>query len=139
MKSKFSVVILILFSLLLIIFTFNNDKINDVTLSLAATLSKNNYNLVYNILHYFELIVFYGGFSIVLTIVCIEYFASFKYILIYSILLNMLAVVIVLIIKSIIGSIDYYDLLVSIISILFGVSFEILLKIKQIKGEKNEE
>lgn len=139
MKSKFSVVILILFSLLLIIFAFNNDKINDVTLSLAATLSKNNYNLVYNILHYFELIVFYGGFSIVLTIVCIEYFASFKYILIYSILLNMLAVVIVLIIKSIIGSIDYYDLLVSIISILFGVSFEILLKIKQIKGEKNEE
>lgn len=139
MKIKFSVVILILFSLLLIIFAFNNDKINDVTLSLAATLSKNNYNLVYNILHYFELIVFYGGFSIVLTIVCIEYFASFKYILIYSILLNMLAVVIVLIIKSIIGSIDYYDLLVSIISILFGVSFEILLKIKQIKGEKNEE
>lgn len=139
MKSKFSVVILILFSLLLIIFAFNNDKINDVTLSLAATLSKNNYNLVYNILHYFELIVFYGGFSIVLTIVCIEYFASFKYILIYSILLNMLAVVIVLIIKSIIGSIDYYDLLVSIISILFGVSLEILLKIKQIKGEKNEE
>ena len=49
MKNKFSVVILILYSLLLIILSINSDKVNDITLSLAAMISKNNYNLVYNI------------------------------------------------------------------------------------------
>ncbi len=139
MKNKFSIVILMLYSVLLIIFAFNTNKVNEVTLSLAAMISNNSYNLIYDILHYSELIIFYGGFSIVLTIVCIEYFNTFKYILIYSILLNMLSVVIVLIIKTFTSNFNYYDLLVTLITVLVGVGLEILIKIKQIKGEKDEE
>lgn len=138
MKNKFSIVILILYSVLLIILSINSDKVNGFTLSLAAMISKNNYYLIYDILHYTELVIFYGGFAITITVVCIEYFDTFKYILIYSVLLNMFAIVIVLVIKSFTKDFNYIDLLVSIIIVLLGIGLEILVKIRQIKGEKDE-
>lgn len=139
MKNKISLIILSLYTLIIIILAFNMQFINDINIALAGYISKSNVNLVYNILHYMEIVIFYMGYSILLTIVCIEYFTDFKYILIYSIILNILMVVIVMLIKSFKIEINIYDLITMIVSVVLGIIIELVIKIKQIRGGKYEE
>lgn len=139
MKNKLSTVILLLYSLLIVIFAFNNKMINDIVLSLASIISTDKVNEWYNIVLYLFNFIIYLGYSITLTIVCIEYFKTFKYILIYSIVLNIFVIILVTLIKSFYISINYIAILISLISVLLGISIQILVKIKQIKGGKYEE
>lgn len=138
MKNKFSVVILILYSLLLMIFAFNTEYINNVNLSIVNMLSVNNPIVILNIIKYLELAIFYIGYGISLTLVCIEYISTFKYIVIYSTLFSILSVIIVLLIKSFYIRIDFYNFIISLFCVILGVIMEILVKIKQIRGGKYE-
>lgn len=139
MKNKFSIIILILYSLLLIIFAFNTEYINNVNLSIVNMLSVNNPITILNIIKYFELAIFYIGFGICLTLVCIEYISTFKYIVIYSVLFSVLSIVLVSVIKSFYIRIDFYNFIISLLCAILGVIIEIFVKIKQIRGDKNEE
>lgn len=138
MKNKLSLVIISLYVLLIILFSFSFNIINDINIAIASNITKENVNLIINILHYFELFVFYGGFGICITIVCIDYFDNIRYIIVYSILLGLLMVIISMLIKSFYISIDVIDVLVMFLSVILGFVIELLVKIKQIRGEKDE-
>lgn len=138
MKNKLSTVILILYSLLIIIFSFNYEIINNITITIVSKINVNNIDLWYNIIHYIFIFIIYFGFSVTLTITCIEYLDNIKYILLYSILLNLLMIILVTLIKSFSININFMDILISLISIALGVSVQFLIKIKQINGGKYE-
>ena len=136
MKSKINIIIYILYSLILLILSFNYDFINNVNLVISNNFD--NFNLVFNILKYFEVIIFFVGYGIVVTLFCIDIFNEFKYILIYSILLGVLAVIIDLSIKSYIAEYQIYIFIISLVCVIIGIVIQILVKIKQVKGEENE-
>lgn len=137
MKSKINIIIYMVYTLVLLILSFNYDFINNINLALSNNFE--NYNLVYNILKYTEIIIVYVGYGICVTLFCIDMFNEFKYILIYSILLSILIVIIDLMIKSFIGDYQINIFISSIICVIIGVAIEILVKIKQVKGGKYEE
>ena len=66
-------------------------------------------------------------------------FKTFRYIIIYSVILNILVIILVTLIKSFYMSINYIEVLIILFSVLLGISIQILVKIKQIKGGKYEE
>lgn len=136
MKSKINIIIYILYSLILLILSFNYDFINNVNLAISNNFY--NFNLVFNILKHFEVIIFFVGYGIVVTLFCIDIFNEFKYILIYSILLGVLAVIIDLLIKSYIAEYQIYIFITSLVCVIIGIVIQILVKIKQVKGEENE-
>lgn len=133
MKNKFGSIILSLYVLLIIIFSFNPTFIDNVNLSIVNifTNNVNKFNIIYDIIHYVELFIFYLGFSVCVTVVCIDNFDQFKYILIYSIILSLLVAIISMTIKSFYVSIHFFDILTILISIIIGISIEIIFKIKQ--------
>lgn len=137
MKSKLNVIVYILYSLILLILSFNYDFVNNVNLAISNNF--NNFTLAYNILKYLEIIIFYIGYGIVITLFCIDMFNEFKYILIYSILLGVLAVIIDLLIKSFITNYQIYIFITSLVCVIIGIVIQIMVKIKQVKGEDNEE
>ena len=137
MKSKLNVIVYILYSLILLILSFNYDFVNNVNLAISNNF--NNFTLAYNILKYLELIIFYIGYGIVVTLFCIDMFKEFKYILIYSILLGVLAVIIDLLIKSFVTNYQIYIFITSLVCVIIGIVIQIMVKIKQVKGEDNEE
>ena len=98
-----------------------------------------NFDVLINVLWYTELVIMYCGLGIIFTLVCIDSFPNFKYILIYSILLSILGIIIVLLIKSFYLSINFIDVIVMLSSAFLGILIEMLIKIKQVRGEKNEE
>lgn len=136
MKSKINIIIYILYSLILLILSFNYQYVNNVNLAISNNFD--NFNLVYNILKYTEIIIFYIGYGIIVTLFCIDIFDEFKYILIYSILLGVLAVILDLLIKSYISEYQIYIFITSLICVIIGIVIQILVKIKQVKGEENE-
>lgn len=138
MKSKFSLIILILYSLLLIIFAFNVDYIKNINLTIMNSLSCSSPTLLYNIIKYTEIIIFYIGYGICITLACIDNIIKFKYILIYSFLLSVLGVIISVVIKSFITSVDFNAFIISLLCVILGVCIEMGVKIKQIKGGKYE-
>ena len=141
MKNKKSYIVLAVYIIILVIFAFNNKFINDVNISIVGLIFKKNKNLdvLINVLWYTELIIMYCGLGIIFTLVCIDSFPNFKYILIYSILLSILGIIIVLLIKSFYLSINFIDVIVMLSSAFLGILIEMLIKIKQVRGEKNEE
>ena len=136
MKSKINIIIYILYSLILLILSFNHQYVNNVNLAISNNFD--NFNLVYSILKYTEIIIFYIGYGIIVTLFCIDIFNEFKYILIYSILLGVLAVILDLLIKSYISEYQIYIFITSLICVIIGIVIQILVKIKQVKGEENE-
>lgn len=136
MKSKINIIIYILYSLILLILSFNYQYVNNVNLAISNNFD--NFNLVYNILKYTEITIFYIGYGIIVTLFCIDIFNEFKYILIYSILLGVLAVILDLLIKSYISEYQIYIFITSLICVIIGIVIQILVKIKQVKGEENE-
>lgn len=136
MKSKINIIIYILYSLILLILSFNYQYVNNVNLAISNNFD--NFNLVYNIIKYTEIIIFYIGYGIIVTLFCIDIFNEFKYILIYSILLGVLAVILDLLIKSYISEYQIYIFITSLICVIIGIVIQILVKIKQVKGEENE-
>lgn len=136
MKSKINIIIYILYSLILLILSFNYQYVNNVNLAISNNFD--NFNLVYNIIKYTEIIIFYIGYGIIVTLFCIDIFNEFKYILIYSILLGVLAVILDLLIKSYILEYQIYIFITSLICVIIGIVIQILVKIKQVKGEENE-
>lgn len=139
MKNRLSSVILLLYSVLMIIFALSYEVINNITLSICVKISVENVNVWYNIIYYAFIFIVFLGYAITLTIVCIEYLNEFRYILKYSILLNMLVVVLVTFIKSFYMSINYIEVITSFIAVLIGVFIQFIVKLKQIKGGKYEE
>lgn len=141
MKNKKSYIVLAVYIILLVIFAFNNKFINDVNISIVGLIFKKNKNfdVLINVLWYTELVIMYCGLGIIFTLVCIDSFPNFKYILIYSILLSILGIIIVLLIKSFYLSINFIDVIVMLSSAFLGILIEMLIKIKQVRGEKNEE
>lgn len=141
MKNKKSYIVLAVYIIILVIFAFNNKFINDVNISIVGLIFKKNKNfdVLINVLWYTELIIMYCGLGIIFTLVCIDSFPNFKYILIYSILLSILGIIIVLLIKSFYLSINFIDVIVMLSSAFLGILIEMLIKIKQVRGEKNEE
>lgn len=141
MKNKKSYIVLAVYIIILVIFAFNNKFINDVNISIVGLIFKENKNLdaLINVLWYTELVIMYCGLGIIFTLVCIDSFPNFKYILIYSILLSILGIIIVLLIKSFYLSINFIDVIVMLSSAFLGILIEMLIKIKQVRGEKNEE
>lgn len=137
MKSKINVIIYMVYTIVLLILSFNYNFINNINLAISNNFD--NYNLIYNVLKYTEIIIFNVGYGICVTLFCIDMFNEFKYILIYSILLSTLAVIIDLMIKSFIGDYQINIFISSIICVIIGVVIEILVKIKQVKGGKYEE
>ena len=136
MKSKINIIIYILYSLILLILSFNYQYVNNVYLAISNNFD--NFNLVYNIIKYTEIIIFYIGYGIIVTLFCIDIFNEFKYILIYSILLGVLAVILDLLIKSYILEYQIYIFITSLICVIIGIVIQILVKIKQVNGEENE-
>ena len=104
MKNKKSYIVLAVYIILLVIFAFNNKFINDVNISIVGLIFKKNKNfdVLINVLWYTELVIMYCGLGIIFTLVCIDSFPNFKYILIYSILLSILGIIIVLLIKEVV-------------------------------------
>lgn len=141
MKNKKSYIVLAVYIIILVIFAFNNKFINDVNISIVGLIFKKNKNfdVLINVLWYTELVIMYCGLGIIFTLVCIDSFQNFKYILIYSILLSILGIIIVLLIKSFYLSINFIDVIVMLSSAFLGILIEMLIKIKQVRGEKNEE
>lgn len=141
MKNKKSYIVLAVYIIILVIFAFNNKFINDVNISIVGLIFKKNKNfdVLINVLWYTELVIMYCGLGIIFTLVCIDSFPNFKYILIYSILLSILGIIIVLLIKSFYLSINFIDVIVMLSSAFLGILIEMLIKIKQVRGEKNEE
>ena len=141
MKNKKSYIVLAVYIIILVIFAFNNKFINDVNISIVGLIFKENKNFdaLINVLWYTELVIMYCGLGIIFTLVCIDSFPNFKYILIYSILLSILGIIIVLLIKSFYLSINFIDVIVMSSSAFLGILIEMLIKIKQVRGEKNEE
>lgn len=141
MKNKKSYIVLAVYIIILVIFAFNNKFINDVNISIVGLIFKENKNFdaLINVLWYTELVIMYCGLGIIFTLVCIDSFPNFKYILIYSILLSILGIIIVLLIKSFYLSINFIDVIVMLSSAFLGILIEMLIKIKQVRGEKNEE
>lgn len=141
MKNKKSYIVLAVYIIILVIFAFNNKFINDVNISIVGLIFKENKNfdVLINVLWYTELVIMYCGLGIIFTLVCIDSFPSFKYILIYSILLSILGIIIVLLIKSFYLSINFIDVIVMLSSAFLGILIEMIIKIKQVRGEKNEE
>lgn len=141
MKNKKSYIVLAVYIIILVIFAFNNKFINDVNISIVGLIFKENKNFdaLINVLWYTELVIMYCGLGIIFTLVCIDSFPNFKYILIYSILLSILGIIIVLLIKSFYLSINFIDVIVMLSSVFLGILIEMLIKIKQVRGEKNEE
>lgn len=141
MKNKKSYIVLAVYIIILVIFAFNNKFINDVNISIVGLIFKENknFNALINVLWYTELVIMYCGLGIIFTLVCIDSFPNFKYILIYSILLSILGIIIVLLIKSFYLSINFIDIIVMLSSAFLGILIEMLIKIKQVRGEKNEE
>lgn len=141
MKNKKSYIVLAVYIIILVIFAFNNKFINDVNISIVGLIFKENKNfdVLINVLWYTELVIMYCGLGIIFTLVCIDSFPNFKYILIYSILLSILGIIIVLLIKSFYLSINFIDVIVMLSSAFLGILIEMLIKIKQVRGEKNEE
>ena len=72
MKSKINIIIYILYSLILLILSFNYQYVNNVNLAISNNFD--NFNLVYNILKYTEIIIFYIGYGIIVTLFCIDIF-----------------------------------------------------------------
>lgn len=141
MKNKKSYIVLAVYIIILVIFAFNNKFINDVNISIVGLIFKENKNFdaLISVLWYTELVIMYCGLGIIFTLVCIDSFPNFKYILIYSILLSILGIIIVLLIKSFYLSINFIDVIVMLSSAFLGILIEMLIKIKQVRGEKNEE
>lgn len=141
MKNKKSYIVLAVYIIILVIFAFNNKFINDVNISIVGLIFKENKNFdaLINVLWYTELVIMYCGLGIIFTLVCIDSFPNFKYILIYSILLSILGIIIALLIKSFYLSINFIDVIVMLSSAFLGILIEMLIKIKQVRGEKNEE
>lgn len=141
MKNKFCLIVLSLYIIILLLLSFETSFLAELNLSIVSLFIKegNNYTLWNNILYYIELFIFYFSLSVIITIVCIEYFESLKYIIIYSILLNLLIMIISSLIKSYYITLDYYSILVIIISIVLGILFEFLIKISQVRREEHEE
>ena len=61
MKSKINIIIYILYSLILLILSFNYQYVNNVNLAISNNFD--NFNLVYSILKYTEIIIFYIGYG----------------------------------------------------------------------------
>lgn len=141
MKNKFCLIVLSLYIIILLLLSFETSFLAELNLSIVSLFIKegNNYTLWNNILYYIELFIFYFSLSVIITIVCIEYFESLKYIIIYSILLNLLIMIISSLIKSYYITLDYYSILIIIISIVLGILFEFLIKISQVRREEHEE
>lgn len=141
MKNKFCLIVLSLYIIILLLLSFETSFLAEINLSIVSLFIKegNNYILWNNILYYIELFIFYFSLSVIITIVCIEYFESLKYIIIYSILLNLLIMIISSLIKSYYITLDYYSILIIIISIVLGILFEFLIKISQVRREEHEE
>lgn len=137
MKSKINTIIYILYSLILLILSFNYDFVNNINIAISNYFD--NFNLVYNILKYLEIVIFYIGYGIIVCLFCIDIFKEFKYILIYSILLSTLGVIIDLVIKSFISNFEIYFFITAMICVIIGIVIQILIKIKQVKGDKYEE
>lgn len=138
MKNRLSTIILILYVLILIILSFNTDFVKNVNVSIINSLKIDNPTTAYHILTYIETSIFYVGLGICVTLVCIEYFSTFKYILIYSIVLSLSLVILDILIKSFYQEINFISFIVSLISVLLGVAIQIFVKTKQIKGGKYE-
>jgi len=136
MKSRINVIIYILYTLILLILSFNYDFINNINLAISNNFE--NYNLIYNILKYVEVIIIYIGYGICTTLFCIDVFNEIKYIVIYSILLSVLIVIIDLVVKSYIGDYQIYIFISSIICVIIGVVIQLLVKVNQVKGDKYE-
>lgn len=137
MKSKINTIIYILYSLILLILSFNYDFVNNINIAISNYFD--NFNLVYNILKYLEIVIFYIGYGIIVCLFCIDIFKEFKYILIYSVLLSTLGVIIDLVIKSFISNFEIYFFITAMICVIIGIVIQILIKIKQVKGDKYEE
>ena len=85
-----------------------------------------------------EIIIFFIGYGITVTLFCIDLFNEFKYILIYSIVLSIFAVVVDWIIKRNVSGYEIFIFITSFICVIIGVVIQILFKIKQVKGEEDE-
>ena len=136
MRSRISIIAYILYSLILLILSFNYEYINNINIAISGNF--NNYTLIYNILKYIEIIIFFIGYGVTVTLFCIDLFTEFKYILIYSILLSIFGVVIDWIIKRNIIDYQIFIFITSFICVIIGVVIQIVFKIKQVKGEENE-
>ncbi len=139
MKNKLSTIILILYVLVLIILSFNADFVKNVNVSIISLLKIDNPTTAYHTITYIETAIFYIGLGICVTLVCIEYFKTFKYILIYSVILSLSLVILDILIKSFYQEINFVNFIVALFSVLLGVAIQIFVKIKQIKGGKYEE
>lgn len=137
MKNKLSLVFLILYSILYIILLASPEFVKNINLQLASIFSSNidTINTIYNVLYIVEIFVFYGGFSILITLKVIELNDSMKYIILFSILFSLLICVIAMMIKTYVSSIDFINTLVMITSSLLGVGIEIVVTIFQARKE----
>lgn len=139
MKNKFSLIIICLYTLILILLAFSNEFIESLNWSIISKFSLDNPLVGYKILKYTETGILYICYGILMMLFCIDFFDKFKYILLYSILLSLLLVIINVLIKSFYMDIDFLNSLIAIISVLLGIGIELLVKLKQIRGENNEE
>ncbi len=137
MKNKLSLVFLILYSVVYIILLASFEFLNNVNLQIASIFSSNidSINTIYNIIRIVEIIIFYGGFSIVITLNVITINDTLKYIILFSVLLSLLVCVVAMIIKSYIRSINYMDTAVMVISSLLGVGITIVVTILQARKD----
>lgn len=136
MKNKINLIAYILYSLILLILSFNYQIIININIAISSNF--NNYGLVYSLLQYMEIIIFFIGYGITVTLFCIDIFNEFKYILIYSVVLSIFAVVIDWIIKRNVRGYEIFIFITSFICVIIGVVIQILFKIKQVKGEEDE-
>lgn len=137
MKNKLSLVFLILYSVVYIILLASLEFLNNVNLQIASIFSSNidSINTIYNVIRIVEIIIFYGGFSIVITLNVITINDTLKYIILFSVLLSLLVCVVAMIIKTYISSINYMDTAVMVISSLTGVGITIVVTILQARKD----
>lgn len=136
MKNRLSTIVLIVYSIILFIFSCSTNFVDVVNIAISN--SFNNSTVIYNVLTYLEVFILFLGFGICMTIFCIDNFKQFKYIITYSFILSILAVIVDMVIKSF-TYIDFYRMIIALIAAIVGVIVEILLKIKQVRGDKDEE
>ena len=138
MKNKFSLIVVCLYTLILILLSFSYEFIDNVNLSIISKLSLSNPLLAYKILKYTETVILYIGYGICMMICCCEYFSKFKDMLLFSISLSILMVILDLAIKSFYINIDFIYSTIALICVIIGKGIEILVKMKQARGEKDE-
>lgn len=136
MKSKINIIIYMLYSVILLILSFNYEFINNINLAISNNFE--NFNIIFKVLTFTEIIIFFVGYGICTTLFCIDLFDDFKYIVIYSLLLSVLAVIIDLLIKSYIGTYQIYIFITSLICVIIGIVIQLIVKVNQVKGEEDE-